>query len=349
MNIYEQQEANRRTTWIVIAVFIIFFVFLGLGFDFFYLGYGGWSGSGGAGPAGEPAEGFPIPLGTILALAVGSGQAWWGLRNGDRAVLASAQATQILSSTTDLNQKQLLNVVDEMRIASGLPMPKVYVIPDADPNAFATGADPQHASIAVTRGLLEKLNREELQGVVAHEMSHIRNLDIRVMTTIAALVGAVVLLSDWALRTMRFGGSRGGGGGRRSKGGGGGVAILVFALWIITVILAPIIAQILAMAVSREREYLADATGAELTRNPGGLAAALKKIEMDVAPTGSIKRGAAHLCIADPLGRKVGLREGFVADLLATHPPMHLRISKLNQMAYQASPARPQSGPRLGS
>ena len=345
MNLYEQQEANRRTTWIVIAVFIIFFVFLGLGFDFFYLGYGGWSGSGGAGPAGEPVEGFPIPLGTILALAVGSGQAWWGLRNGDRAVLASAQATQILSSTTDLKQKQLLNVVDEMRIASGLPMPRVYVIPDSDPNAFATGADPQHASIAVTRGLLEKLNREELQGVVAHEMSHIRNLDIRVMTTIAALVGAVVLLSDWASRAMRSGAARSGGGNRKSKGGSG-LGMVILALWIVTVLLAPILAQILALAVSREREYLADATGAELTRNPGGLAAALKKIEMDVAPTGSIKRGAAHLCIADPLGRKVGLREGFVADLLATHPPMHLRISKLMQMAYQASPASPQSEPR---
>jgi len=191
--------------------------------------------------------------------------------------------------------------------------------------------------------LLEKLNREELQGVVAHEMSHIRNLDIRVMTTIAALVGAVVLLSDWASRAMRSGAARSGGGNRKSKGGSG-LGMVILALWIITVLLAPILAQILALAVSREREYLADATGAELTRNPGGLAAALKKIEMDVAPTGSIKRGAAHLCIADPLGRKVGLREGFVADLLATHPPMHLRISKLMQMAYQGSPATSERG-----
>jgi heat shock protein HtpX len=339
MNIYEQQAINRRTTWIVIAVFLLFFVFLGLGFDFFYFGYGGWFASG------ETEGGSPLPFGTALALLVASGQAWWGLRNGDRAVLASAQARQILSSATDPKEKQLLNVVEEMRIASGLPLPKIYIIPDADPNAFATGMDPSHASVAVTRGLLEKLNREELQGVIAHEMSHIRNLDIRVMTTIAALAGAVVLLSDWAGRAMRSGAFQSGGGGRRSKGGGG-LAVVALVLWIVTIVLAPIIAQLLAMAVSRQREYLADATGAELTRNPGGLASALRTIEMAASPTHSIKRGTAHLCIADPLGRKMGLHEGFWGDLLATHPPMHLRISKLNQMAYQAAPATPQSEPR---
>ena len=338
MNIYEQQAANRKTTAIVIAVFILFFIFLGLGFDFFYLGYGGWTGSAEAAPDGYQA-GSPLPFGTILALLIASGQAWWGLRFGDRAVLSSAGARQIFSSTTDLQEKQLFNVVDEMRIASGLPFPRVYIIPDSDPNAFATGMDPKHASIAVTKGLLEKLNREELQGVVAHEMSHIRNLDIRVMTTIAALAGAVILLSDWAARAMRYGGS--GGGGRKSKGGSG-LAIVFFVIWIITVLLAPILAQLLALAVSRQREYLADATGAELTRNPAGLAAALKKIEMSVAPTQAIKRGTAHLCIADPLGRKMDLREGFWGDLLATHPPMHLRISKLNAMAYQATGAVPE-------
>jgi heat shock protein HtpX len=319
----------------VIAVFLLYFVFLGLGFDFFYFGYGGWFASG------ETEGGSPLPFGTALALLVASGQAWWGLRNGDRAVLASAQARQILSSATDPKEKQLLNVVEEMRIASGLPLPKIYIIPDADPNAFATGMDPSHASVAVTRGLLEKLNREELQGVIAHEMSHIRNLDIRVMTTIAALAGAVVLLSDWAGRAMRSGAFQSGGGGRRSKGGGG-LAVVALVLWIVTIVLAPIIAQLLAMAVSRQREYLADATGAELTRNPGGLASALRRIEMEVSPTQAIKRGTAHLCIADPLGRRMGLHEGFWGDLLATHPPMHLRISKLNQMAYQASPASPE-------
>jgi len=334
MNIYEQQAANRRTTKLVIALFILFYIFLGLGFDFFYLGYGGFLQPAGA---DVPDEASPLPFGSILALVVASGQAWWGMRFGDRAVLASVGARPVSSSTTDLQERQLFNIVDEMRIASGLPFPKVYIIPDADPNAFATGMDPKRASIAVTKGLLEKLNREELQGVVAHEMSHVRNLDIQVMTTIAALAGGVVLLSDWAMRAMRYGGS-GSSGGKRSKDGGGlGAVFLV--IWIITVVLAPILAQLLAMAVSRQREYLADATGAELTRNPAGLASALKKIELAVAPTKAIKRGTAHLCIADPLGRRMDLREDFWGDLFATHPPMHLRISKLNQMAYQGDPA----------
>ena len=338
MNLYEQQQANRRNTKIVVAVFLLFFVFLGLGFDIFYFGYSPWSPR----PTNylEYEQGIPFPMATILALLIGSGQAWWGLRAGDKAVLAAASAVRVDPLTTDPQQRQLLNVVEEMKIASGLPMPKVYIIPDSDPNAFATGSDPDHASLAVTRGLLEKLNREELQGVVAHEMSHIRNLDIKLMTTIAALVGAVVLLSDWAGRSMRFGGRRSGRG-RSGKSGGGGAGILLLVLWIIGVILAPILAQILAMTVSRQREYLADASGAELARNPQGLASALKKIETESAPTHSIKRGTAHLCIADPLGRKMGLREDFWGDLLATHPPMPHRISKLMQMAYQDPSPKP--------
>ena len=345
MNLYEQQKANRKNTVIVVAVFIVFFAFLGLGFDIFYFGFNPWASGAASNGFDEqaPAPGVGFPVATLIALLFGSGQAWWGMRFGDRAVLSAANAMPVDSSTTDPQQRQLLNIVEEMKIASGLPMPKVYMIPDADPNAFATGPDPQHASIAVTRGLIEKLNREELQGVIAHEMSHVRNLDIRLMTTIAALVGAIVLLSDWAMRAMRYGGGRSR---SSSKKGGGGGNIILFVIWLALVILAPIIAQILAMAVSREREYLADASGAELTRNPAALASALKKIEMDVAPTVSIKSGTAHLCIADPMGRKIGLREGFWADLFGTHPPMHLRISKLMQMAYQASPAGPQSEPR---
>ena len=338
MNLYEQQKANRKNTVVVVAVFIVFFAFLGLGFDIFYFGFNPWASGAASNGFDEqaPAPGVGFPVATLIALLFGSGQAWWGMRFGDRAVLSAANAMPVDSSTTDPQQRQLLNIVEEMKIASGLPMPKVYMIPDADPNAFATGADPQHASIAVTRGLIEKLNREELQGVIAHEMSHVRNLDIRLMTTIAALVGGVVLLSDWAGRSMRFGGGRS----RSSRGSksGGGAGMILLVLWIIAVVLAPILAQILAMAVSRQREYLADASGAELTRNPAGLASALKKIETDYSPTQSIKKGTAHLCIADPLGRKMGLREGFWADLLATHPPMPHRISKLMQMAYQASP-----------
>ena len=336
MNIYEQQEANRKKTWLVIGIFILFFVFLGLGFDFFYFGFNPWANPPPLEGLREPSLSFP--LATILAILISSGWTWWGLQHGEGAVLAASQAVLVEPNTKEEKQRQLLNVVEEMSIASGMPPPKVYLVPDSDPNAFATGRDPWHASIAVTRGLLESLNREELQGVVAHEMSHVRNLDIRLMTTIAALVGAVVLLSDWAIRGMRFGGGRSR---SSSKKGGGGGTLILFVIWLALVILAPIIAQILAMAVSREREYLADASGAELTRNPAGLASALKKIEMDFAPTTSIKRGTAHLCIADPMGCKMGLREGFWADLLATHPPMAKRISILSRMAYQESPPHP--------
>jgi heat shock protein HtpX len=219
-----------------------------------------------------------------------------------------------------------------MSIAAGLPKPKVYVIPDADPNAFATGRDPEHASIAVTRGLLDAVSRDELQGVVAHELSHVRNLDIRLMTVIAAMVGTIALLSDWTSRGLHSGsGSRR----SRSRDKDGGAGLILFVIWIIAILLAPLVGQTLAMMVSRRREYLADASGAELTRNPLALASALEKIEKAHEPTKSVKRGTAHLCIADPLGRAVGLRQGWMPDLLASHPPMKNRIAALRQMAYQ--------------
>jgi heat shock protein HtpX len=326
MNLLEQQAANRRRTVLVVGLFILFFVVLGVGFDLFMLG---------------SRQGY-VPIGTLLALAVGSASAAAGYYNGDKAVLASAHAVPLpaaVQSATEadrLKLRQLQNVVDEMAIASGLPRPHVYVVPDDDPNAFATGRDPDHASIAVTRGLLDALTRDELQGVVAHEMSHVRNYDIRLLTVIAALVGAVVLLSDWTSRMMYFGG-----GGRRSRdrdGGGGAVMIVVLVVWVVAVILAPIVAQLAAMAVSRRREYLADASGAELTRNPGALADALARIDSHAEPTKTIKRGAAHLCIADPLGRRVGLKEGLWSDLFATHPPMAKRIAALRRMAFQPAP-----------
>ena len=176
------------------------------------------------------------------------------------------------------------------------------MVPDPDPNAFAVGRDPAHAAIAVTRGLLETLDRDELQGVVAHEMSHVRNLDIRAMTLVTALFGAAALLSDVARRGMYHSGGRGRGGSRRSgEGGGGGMAIL-FLLWLLVAVLAPFITRLLALAVSRSREYLADASSVELTRNPLGLAAALRKIGAAHHPTQLIAQGSAHLCITDPRG-----------------------------------------------
>jgi heat shock protein HtpX len=304
------------------AVFVAFLMFLGYGFDRFYLGTG---------------ELF-FPFGTVTALGVGTVSALSSYYKGDRAVLLSTGAIAVESALSSaqadgqdaLKLRQLDNVVEEMSIAAGLPKPRVYVVPDADPNAFATGRDAEHASIAVTRGLLDSLNRDELQAVVAHELSHIRNLDIRLMTVIAAMVGTIALLSDWTARGMHR--TRSGRQRNKDKGGGG---ILLLVLWLAAIVLAPIVAQLLAMMVSRRREYLADASGAELTRNPLALASALEKIEHAPGPTPSIKRGTAHLCIADPLGRVTGLRQGRVADLLASHPPMPNRIAVLREMAYQ--------------
>lgn len=326
MNLLEQQTSNRRRTWLVVAAFMVFLVALGYGFDRFYLG----------------VQGVPFPIGSVVSLGVGSVSALAGYYGGDRAVLLSTGAVPLEQSQTAaasdaqrFKLKQLNDVVEEIAIAAGLPKPRIYMVPDPDPNAFATGRDPQHASIAVTGGLLDLVTRDELQGVIAHEMSHIRNLDVRLLTLIAALVGAVALLADWTTRGMRYG-SFGRGSGNRKRGGGGGLLVLVlFVLWLAAAILAPFVGQILAMAVSRRREYLADASGAELSRNPGALAGALAKIEAAVEPTKAVKRGSAHLCIADPLGRAIGIREGFWPDLLATHPPMKNRIAALRQMAYQ--------------
>ncbi|HTP12556.1 MAG TPA: M48 family metalloprotease [Bacteroidota bacterium] len=322
-NIYEQQTHNKRQTLVVMLVFTIFLGFIGFGFDAFYLGTIG--------------EDVFFPIGTVIALGFGTLSAAWSLNSGAKAVLTSTNA--VPADPNNPAHKQLLNVVDEMSIASGLPRPDVFIVPDPDPNAFATGKDPEHGSIAVTQGLLDSLSREELQGVVAHEMSHIRNYDIRLMTVIAAMMGAILLLSDWARRGMFWGGGR-----RRSRssgggGGGGPLLLILLALWLIGVILAPLISQLMAMAVSRKREYLADASGAELTRNPMGLAHALQKLENASAPTESIKRGAAHLCIVDPLGRAVNAKEGFAAELFGTHPPMNKRIVALEAMAYQMKPS----------
>ena len=329
MNLYEQQSANRRKTWLVMFVFVAFLFVLGLGFDAFYLGH-----AGGA-----------VPVGSVLALGVGSVSALAGYFSGDRAVLLATGAKPIAeiaataSEADKLKLQQLDNVMDEMAIAAGLPRPPVYVVADPDPNAFATGRGPGHASIAVTRGLLDTLDREELQGVVAHEMSHVKNLDVRVMTIVAALVGAVALLSDWARRGMWWsGGSRRRSGGDDDHRGGGLAGLLFFVLWLAAIVLAPLLAQLLAMMVSRGREYLADAAGAELTRNPMGLARALEKIDAAVAPTRTINHGSAHLCIADPLGRRMNLKEGFVSDLFASHPPMAARIAALKEMAFQEHP-----------
>jgi heat shock protein HtpX len=315
-NLFEQQRRNLRRTAAILTGFVAFLVFLGIGGDLFLYGSG-------AGP------GFPIA--TLGALLFGAGSSLWALKAGDQAVLDSANAVPI--DPADPRQRVLDNVVEEMSIAGGIPKPAVYLIPDSDPNAFATGTGPEHSSVAVTAGLLDALDRDELQAVVSHEMAHVKNYDVRLMTVVAALVGSVLLISDWGRRGIGWGGGR-----RRSsrgRGGGGIVLLVFFVLWMFSLVLAPLIARLVAMAVSREREYLADASGSELTRNPLALASALEKIDAAVAPTPSIKQGVAHLCIADPRGRAVNEREGGLAELFATHPPIAKRIALLREMAYR--------------
>jgi heat shock protein HtpX len=307
MNIYEQITKNRRFTWVVIALFAALFIFVGSMFDLYYTGK---------------------PIFSFIALGVAACSSYISFLYGDRMVLASSRAVSL--DLNDLKQKQWQNVVEETSIASGLPLPKTYVIDDTDPNAFATGRDPQHSSLAVTKGLLEKLNRQELQAVAAHEMSHIRNYDIRLMLIISVLVGAIALIADWSRRSLF--GSR-----RRSSRNNGSAGLILLVLWLITAVLAPIISQMLAMFVSRRREYLADASGAELTRNPLALASALEKISNSVGPTAAAYQGNAHLWICDPKASRMGLREGWAADLFATHPPVAKRISALKEMAYMGS------------
>jgi heat shock protein HtpX len=329
VNLFAQQEANRRRSrWLVVA-FVLFFAWLGFGGDWIY-----WQltrGETGGYRHVFPWFGVGLSVAAILFAA-------WATRTGARRVLWSAGATELTSPTTPA-ERQLLNVVEEMAIAAGLPKPRVHVIPDADPNALAAGLDAANSHLAVTQGLLSACSRDELQAVIGHEMAHIRNLDTRLLTLLAGLVGAVALVSDGLGRVLR-GGVRAGGGRSRGlsggkKGNAGPLVLIVLALWIISWLLAPLVVRLLALGVSRQREYLADATSAQLTRNPMALASALEKIEHAHAPTSSIKKGTAHLCIADPLGRRVTAREGRLADFFGTHPPMAIRVARLKAMAYQ--------------
>ena len=270
-----------------------------------------------------------LPIGTTLAIIIGTVSVLTSLRWGTNSILWSVHAGE--PDRISDNLSELLDVVKEMSLAAGLPCPKVYTVQDSDPNAFTIGTTPMDSSIVVTTGLLEMLNREELQGVIAHEMSHIRNADTRLMTMITVLFGAVLLLSEWMKKSALLGGFAGG----RAPGAGWALRGILLLGWLVTLILAPLIARIVAMAVSRQREYLADAGGAELTRNPRALADALMKIENAAEPTTSFQKGVAHMCIVDPLGKKINSKEGWWADLFATHPPLKNRMMLLNAMAYE--------------
>ena len=319
LNLFQQQEANRRRTVVLVVGFVAFFAWLGFGGDYIYYLFSRDA------PRYAYHHTFPW-FGIVLSLGAAA-IAWYGYRTGPQKVLWSTGAREIVEPQSD-NERQLVNVVEEMAIAAGVPRPHIWIVDDPDPNAFATGTDPQHSHIAVTQGLLDLCTRDELQGVVAHELGHVKNLDVRLMTMLAALVGAVALMHDGTSRVLRPGG------GSSDERKPSPLVLILLVVWIVSWILAPIIAQLLALGVSRKREYLADAMSAQFTRNPLALASALQKIEGAEAPTTHIKRGAAHLCIADPLGRRLTSHEGVFADALATHPPMAKRIAILRGMGY---------------
>jgi len=274
--------------------------------------------------------------GLVIALII------WGIMTlvayfqGDNILLSVAGARKISPS----DHQQLYDVVEEMKIASGLEkMPDIYIIDDPSLNAFATGRDPDHAAVSITSGLLQKLNRDELQGVIGHEISHIKHRDVLLMSMCSVLLGTIVILSYYASRMMMFGaifGGSGGGGGRRgsskNSGGGGGAAIIILVLAILLMILAPLFAQLIYFAISRKREYLADASSALYTRYPAGLASALEKLEQPTTPVKNATQATAPMYIVNPFRNKLN-----VNNLTSTHPPLAERIRILRSMAGGAS------------
>jgi heat shock protein HtpX len=304
---YAQIAANRRASWLLMLIVTLLLVALA-GTAGYALGY----------------EWYGIPFALILAAILAS-TSYFG---GDRLVLAASDAQEVDRSHPPDNLKQLMNVVEEMRLASGQPMPRIHVIPDTAPNAFATGRDPKHASIAVTAGLLEKLDREELQGVIAHEMSHVRNLDIRFMLLIGVMVGTIALIADWFLRISFWGGL---GRGRRSGGDreGGGIMALIAIIALLLSVLSPIVGRLVMLAASRRREGLADVSAVELTRNPMGLAGALRRIADDPEVLEVANKATQHLYIVNP----IKAFEERSSSMWDTHPPLAERIRVLEALA----------------
>jgi heat shock protein HtpX len=298
--IYDRIDRNRRNTFLLLIAFVV--VLAGASIALGIL-------------LGLPYPYAPLVIIPFLIFALISYYA------STSVVLGISGAHEV----TKEQEPQLYRRVENLCIGAGLPMPRVYVIEDGSPNAFATGRDPQHAAVAVTRGLLQKLEPIELEGVIGHELSHIGNYDIRIMTIVVVLVGLVALIADLMLRLTLFGA------GRRSSNegrGGGAAAVIIYALALVGIILAPLAAQLIRFAVSRQREYLADASGALLTRSPEALARALEKIAADTDPLESANKATAHLYINNPLRE----HKSFLNNLFMTHPPIEDRIRLLRAM-----------------
>ncbi len=302
---YDQIAANRRRSFLMVA-FVVAILGL-LGFTI------GWA------VFGAPEGGIVTTVGAVAFGGLAGVGTYFA---GDALVLSVSRAKQVDETAAP----QLMNVVREMATAANVPMPRVFIIDDTAPNAFATGRDPAHASIAVTTGLLQKLDREELQGVIGHELSHVRNLDIRFSLVVGVMVGAIAILADFFLRFTFWGNV----GGRRSRdsGSGGGAQLIVFVIAIALAILAPIISRFIQLAVSRQREYLADASSVELTRNPYGLERALAKISGDAEVLEVANRGTQHMYFTNPI-KKFEARS---SSLTSTHPATIDRINRLRQL-----------------
>jgi heat shock protein HtpX len=311
------ERQNRHQTVALVIVFLVLFCALGLGLDFVI---------GAVRLHNGHLVGFPIL--TIIALVVGSVQSLISYYGGAALVLASAHARELAPDSP--KHQMVLDVVQEMALASRMPAPRAYIIDDPAPNAFATGRDPQHSVICVTQGLVDEMDREELQGVLGHEMAHIRDYDIRTMMMIAVLVGGVAMLADFFMRWSFFGGFGARDDRDRDESGEAGliIAIVVFVLAIV----APMFSQLIAMAVSRQREYLADASSVEFTRNPRALLRALERIARTESPLANASRGIAHLFIVNPLESAGEDGEDFFDNLLSTHPPLSRRIQRLRDL-----------------
>ncbi len=298
---YSSIAKNKRNSWLLVGCFIIVITLLGWVF----------------------AQAFGSTWFLWGSLAFALIYTWISYYNSDKMILAVSGAKQVQKK----DAPELYRIVENLAITAGLPMPKVYIIDDSAPNAFATGRDPQHAIVAVTSGILDKLNKVELEGVIAHELSHVGNYDIRLMSLVVVLVAVIALLSDWFLR-MSFWSSR------DNDNNSGQGQMIMLGIGVALAILAPLIGMLLQLAVSRKREYLADASGALLTRYPEGLARALEKIEHDTEPLEEANKATANLYIINPLRTNVASKRGngWVAGLFSTHPPTAERISRLRAM-----------------
>lgn len=310
MTFYDQIDSNKRKSFFVIFGFIafitiaVYFMAVGFGFSLSYVG---------------------------LALVFSGIMSFVSYYYSDQIILS-------LSGARPANRQQdfqFYTVTENLSMAAGIPMPKLYVIEDSAMNAFATGRDPQHAVVCATSGILERLNRTELEGVIAHELSHVRNYDIRLMSIVTILVGLVALLADWFLRMSFWGG---GGRKRRSNDSeGGNLGIILFVVGMVFALLSPIVAQLIQLAISRQREYLADASGVGITKYPAGLASALEKLENDREPLEAANKATAHLYIhspyfADVPKAKFSGSTAMFAGLFSTHPPVEERIKRLKAM-----------------